>query len=71
MCGRDGFGAGVHSNSGGGRLEAAALVAKLARCRDDLFPALGWMGSRCAVVGTAIKKMEVLKSHLETYRGGK
>jgi hypothetical protein len=53
----------------GGGFEAAALVTKLARCREDLFPALWRMGSRYAVVGTAIKEMEVLKSHLETYRG--
>jgi hypothetical protein len=26
------------------------------------------MGSRYAVVGTAIKEMEVLRIHLETYR---
>src|ERR1700722_2715704 len=52
-----------------GGLEAAALVAKLARCREDLFPALWRIGSQYAVVGTAIKEMEVLKSHLETYRG--
>lgn len=69
MRGRDGFGADVHCSSDGGGLEAAALVAKLARCREDLFPALWRMGSRYAVVGTAIKEMEVLKSHLETYRG--
>ena len=49
-------------------LEAAALVAKMARCRDDLFPALRRMGSRYVVVGTAIKEMQVLKSNLETYR---
>ena len=69
MRGRDGFSADVHCSSDGGGLEAAALVAKLARCREDLFPALWQMGSRYAVVGTAIKEMEVLKSHLKTYRG--
>ena len=69
MRGRDGFGADVHCSSDGGGLEAVALVAKLARCREGLFPALWRMGSRYAVVGTAIKAMEVLKSHLETYRG--
>jgi hypothetical protein len=69
MRGRDGFGAGVHCSSDGGGLEEAALVAKLVRCREDLFPALWRMGSRYAVVGTAIKEMGVLKSHLETYRG--
>ena len=41
MRGRDSFITDVNSNSDGGGLEAAALVAKLARCRDDLFPALG------------------------------
>jgi hypothetical protein len=69
MRGRDGFGTDVHCSSDGDELEAAAPVAKLARCRDDLFPTQWRMGSRHAVVGTAIKEMEVLKSHLETYRG--
>ena len=45
------------------------LVAELARCGEGLFPALLKIGSLYAVVGTVIKEMEVLKSHLETYRG--
>jgi hypothetical protein len=69
MHGRDGFGADVHSSSRGGGLEAAALVAKLTRCREDLFLALWRMGEPVCGGGTAIKEMKVLKSHLETYRG--
>ena len=49
-------------------VEAAALVSKMSRCRDDLFPPLRQMGRRFAVVGTAIKEMEVLKANLDTYR---
>jgi hypothetical protein len=49
-------------------LEATVLVAKMGRCREDLFPALRRMRSRYVVVGTAIKEMEVLRSNLETYR---
>ena len=62
-CSVGGAGAGAEAG-----LEAAALVAKMARCREDLFPALRRMGSRGAVVGTAIKEMEVLRANLETYR---
>jgi hypothetical protein len=46
-------------------------VAKLARCHDDPVSGTGVdeeQVCRCAVVGMSIKKMEVLKSHLETYR---
>jgi hypothetical protein len=50
------------------KFDAAALMTKMARCREDLFPALRRMGNRFAVVGTAIKEMEVLRAQLETFR---
>ena len=56
------------SNNSDRSIEAAALVAKMSRCREDVSPALRRMDSRYAVVGPAIKEMEVLRASLETYR---
>ena len=51
-------------DDGGKGLEAAAIVAKMVRCREDLFPALWRMGRSYSVMGTAIKEMEALKGNL-------
>ncbi len=47
--------------------DVRALMQKMARAREDLFPALRGMGRHWAMAGTALKEMKVLQGNLKTY----
>lgn len=57
-----------HSHDNTTAPDAQALLVKISRAREDLFPVLKGMGRRWGMAGTAMKEMKILKGSLETFQ---